>query len=949
MRNTTVRLLRGPIFVLVALCIAAAPLAAQNTTAKVRGTVVDISGSTVAQAAVAVVNTETGQKTAVVTGPLGVYTLSLAPGAYDITVSAPGHQETRKSIRVQVGQELELGFTLKPGTTVAGAVSVVGSAPTETLVEMKTSEVATNVTEEQIRSLPQATRNFLSFAALAPGVRLSHDELRQEISYGAQGATNTNVFIDGASYKNDILLGGAVGQDSSRGNPFPQNAIQEFRVITQNFKAEYQKASSVIITAVTKSGGNDFHGDLFAAYQNKGLVAQDKFSAAAALDKPDYTRWQPGVALGGPIVKDNLHFFVSYEGNYQDRGYPVLLGNDTNWPASFRSTFQPYVGNYTSPFRETLLFGKVSAVLSEGSNLDISGDLRHETDIKDFGQQLSYQSATNVQNDIGTIRAKHTVLSGTILNEATLSYQEYRWNPVPIDQSFVAQNFQGLMQIGSKDSIQDFTQGRLGIRDDFSVMNFQAGGDHSFKVGANLDFLRYKVIKSLNGVPTFNYRPATYSSTPGDMPFNAVYGTGNPDMSTSNRQIGIYLQDDWRLNQRFTVNVGIRWDYESDMLNNGYVTPASIRAGLESVYGPNYFTDGSNRPIYWKTFQPRLGFSWDITGDGRTVAHGGYGRYYDRTLYNDILDEKFRQQWQIRKFWFSKDGSPQDTNPALKWNPAYLSKAALDAMIANGMAPQPEIFLLANDTRPPSSDQLSLGLRHDFGKFNTSAAYTYVHSKDQMTWTCGIKAADGSCDWGARPAPGLGFSMISRGKESWFYSIQLAADKPYTGVSNWGASLSYVYGSAEQTGNDLFSWGKFDPVNGIRQRSPIAQKHQITATAIVGLPFGFKASTLISLGSGYPFGNNDCSKGYDKCVEAIGGGDPPKWTESVDLRLEKKFRVASTADAGIYVEAINVFNFTNEQYYDGWIPALPDVNTHFAQAGGAYNPRRIQFGVNLGF
>src|SRR5450759_452385 len=336
MRNTTVRLLRGPIFVLVALCIAAAPLAAQNTTAKVRGTVVDISGSTVAQAAVAVVNTETGQKTAVVTGPLGVYTLSLAPGAYDITVSAPGHQETRKSIRVQVGQELELGFTLKPGTTVAGKVAVVASAPTETLVEMKTSEVATNVTEEQIRSLPQATRNFLNFAALAPGVRLSHDELRQEISYGAQGATNTNVFIDGASYKNDILLGCVAGGDSSRGNPFPQNAVQEFRVITQNYKAEYQKASSVIISAVTKSGTNEIHGDVFALYQNKNLVSQDKFSEARGEPKPEYTRWQPGLSLGGPIVKDKLHFFASYEGNYQDRESSVFLGTNTGWPTAFR-------------------------------------------------------------------------------------------------------------------------------------------------------------------------------------------------------------------------------------------------------------------------------------------------------------------------------------------------------------------------------------------------------------------------------------------------------------------------------------------------------------------------------------------------------------------------------------------------------------------------------------
>ena len=112
----------------------------------------------------------------------------------------------------------------------------------------------------------------MNFAALAPGVRLNTNLEKQDFSYGPQGSRNINVFIDGASYKADMLEGGTAGQDSSKGNPFPQNAIQEFRVITQNYKAEYQKASSAIISAVTKSGGNEFHGDLFAFYQNKNLV-----------------------------------------------------------------------------------------------------------------------------------------------------------------------------------------------------------------------------------------------------------------------------------------------------------------------------------------------------------------------------------------------------------------------------------------------------------------------------------------------------------------------------------------------------------------------------------------------------------------------------------------------------------------------------------------------------
>ena len=97
----------------------------------------------------------------------------------------------------------------------------------------------------------------------------------------------------------------------------------------------------------------------------------------------------------------------------------------------------------------------------------------------------------------------------------------------------------------------------------------------------------------------------------------------------------------------------------------------------------------------------------------------------------------------------------------------------------------------------------------------------------------------------------------------------------------------------------------------------------------------------------HPFNITDCSRGYDKCVDRVGGGDPPKWTESVDLRLEKRFTLGGSSDLGLIAQAVNVFNYTNEQYYDGWIPALPDVNAHYGVATGAYNPRRVELGLSF--
>jgi hypothetical protein len=223
-----------------------------------------------------------------------------------------------------------------------------------------------------------------------------------------------------------------------------------------------------------------------------------------------------------------------------------------------------------------------------------------------------------------------------------------------------------------------------------------------------------------------------------------------------------------------------------------------------------------------------------------------------------------------------------------------------------------------------------------------------VKSKDQLTWTCGVKDANGNCDFGARPAAnlGLGFSLLSRGKESWYQSVQFQLDKPY--ASNWAATFSYVYSDAKQTGNDLFSFGNHDPAFGIRQRSPSAQKHAITASAVVGLPLDFRFGTLITLGSGFPFFVNDCSAG-GVCVENIGGGDPPKWTESVDLRLDKNFVFGGSYSVGLSAQVINVFNFSNEQGYDGFIATLPNVNTNFGHPNSAYNPRRVEFGARFSF
>jgi hypothetical protein len=373
---------------LVILVMAAPAASSQTSTGSVRGYVNDASGAPVAGARVIAVNIATSAQREVATQSNGFYAiLGLVPAEYEVTARQIGMAPQKIRVRVLIGEVFPLDFKLAASAVQIEAVSVVAAAG----VEMRTSEVATNVTQQQIERLPTASRNFLDLAALAPGVTTSEDRVNgigfRTFQGGGASSNQSNIFVDGTSLKNDLTGGGVSGQDASRGNPFPRNAIQEYRVITQNFKAEYQKASSAIITATTKSGTNKWSGSVLFGFQDKGLVALDSFqikdkhiadSTAQAKGipstfvKPDYTRTLPTFSVGGPIQKDRLFFFGSFEGNYQNRANNVDFRPPTGIAALDSVNLKKFNGNFTSPFRESLGFAKLTYIIDPKSTAELS-------------------------------------------------------------------------------------------------------------------------------------------------------------------------------------------------------------------------------------------------------------------------------------------------------------------------------------------------------------------------------------------------------------------------------------------------------------------------------------------------------------------------------------------------------------------------------------------------
>jgi hypothetical protein len=974
--------------VLVATALPSGRIAAQTSTGSIRGTVTDSAGAPLAGAEVIALNTASGVQRNAATNSRGFYSLAgLTPASYQLTVRQIGSAPVQRTVQVQVGQVLTIDFRLAP-TTVQLQEVVVVAAPT---VETRTSEVATNVTQAQIERLPTPSRNFLDLAALSPGVTVTEDRINgntRTFQAGGQGPNAVNLFIDGTSLKNDLTGGGVAGQDNSRGNPFPRNAIQEYRVISQNFKAEYQKSSSAVITATTKSGGNVWSGDAFFGFQNKGLVALDSFQRAtrdsfpATFTKPDYSRYLVGVSAGGPIIPDKLHVFGSYEGNYQNRANRVGITPPPvgTFPAVDTVNLTGYNGNFQAPFRETLLFGKLSYAVTPNSSAELSVSNRHETELREFDLRRAFQFAQQYRNKVLIGQLKYSYFVGPWLNEAKVDYSRFRRGFVPNTPGLPVRSYKlsngsdDRSTIGSYESTQDFIQKRLGFRDDLTYSGFQAAGQHVFKLGASFDLAKYDVFKNNDGTPKFLYADSVKGcGCPSDgqayafrNPYQLVLGIGDPVLNTNNNQIGAYLQDDWSPIERLTLNLGIRWDYESHMLNYDYVTPQKVVDTLtrynDSMPTPidlsRYISTGTERKPFYGAFQPRLGFSYALDRDDRTTIFGGFGIYYDRTLFDLFaVDEKIKLSHPTLFVNFAHPDSVPGPGQ-VAWNNSYLTADQATLAALAGTFGTPEAFLIANDAKPPKSRQWNLGIRQVLGDFAVTATYAGVRGVNGLVynWTNHGLKPDGTCcvDFNLGAHGFNNFLFTTNDVKTWYDALQLQVNRDYRPSEKigWGAGLTYTYTSRFVQGVDNVGDGfAFPNTKNIPKHPANDEKHRVVANWIMDVPylFGIQFSGLVTLGgklsqdiSTLRFG---APGSYVRGGFTVPGGIFPY--RNVDLRLRKDFPNLGRTTLGVTVDVFNALNHTNLGCFNTGDPA------NLAKFGKAEcvvtDGRRFQLGMEYGF
>ena len=939
-----------------AMIAIAMPAPAQLSSATVRGAVT-ADAKAQGGATVTATNVATGQVTRTTSRADGGYTLvGLAPGSYRIEITAPGFATRTETLTVLVGQVVDLDLPLaKAGAVELQTVTVTGAAGA---TDRKTSEVGTNITQKQIESLPQNSRNFLAFADLAPGVRVDTDPKTGQITVrgGAQNRDNTNLFIDGVGQKNYILRGGLSGLDSTRGNPFPQSAVGEYKVLSSNYKAEFDQVSSTAITAVTKSGTNEFHGEAFVDRTSTSWRAYSPFEKLAkeqGVDRAPSTTYQYGATLGGPIKQDVAHFFLAYEGkDINDSRSVIAQRTDLIDPsAGIFPSLIAQQGSTVNKFKEDLLLGKVDLAVSDQHKLILTTKLRREKDLVPESATVSVPgNDKNRSNDETRVDLKHEWSLGNFFNEARLGYEDYHWNPhsastSPFFKYKVASNnlrdgSSDFLWVGGSPDAQDRRQRAWQFQDDLTYTGL---ANHTIKGGLKLKAAKFDlggtaysvdtvevVIDHATGLPYYDAATRTCLTAAPD-PLDTTTSTKSCHLipaepasavSFKDKQLGLYIQDDWAVTKQLELNLGVRWDYETNMLNNDYVTPADrvaafnaldTRAGAVpgqtyaqslakgGINIADYVSDGSSRKAYKGAIQPRLGFSYDITGDKNTVLFGGAGRAYDRAIANYVIDEMQKNT------------------------------------VAGG-----EVWMIKNDHKMPYTDQFSLGLRQGLGAWNGEVGLMYARGHNQFNWFEGNRDPQGGFGtqspidplWGGPPGYGnliLG-DFITQTKTTSFY---LKAEKPYTRASGWGAAMTYTYTDAKTTNREWtddvfnFTYGRsaltYNP-------STDMERHRIVATGVTDriLPWGLMLSGKMTLGSGQPYRIIDCSKGFNSCVTVA--GDAPT-TRQFDLAVSKDVSIASYGQLTVRLDVINLFNTTNYKGWDTW-------------AGGPGNPQNYLGGDN---
>ncbi len=818
------------------LAVLQVSLAYGQTTATLRGQVRDAQGAAVPSASVTV-SSATGLSRVVPTAGDGTFIVAnLPPAVVDLTVTARGFAEAkRKGLVLEVGQTAAVEIEL----TVAGVRESVNVAVSVTGVDTARSVVDAVIPTSAIEALPLNGRNFLELSLLVPGnaPAPNFDPTKSNsvvISSAGQLGRGGNITIDGAD-NNDDVVGGPLQNVT-------QESVQEFQIATNRFTAESGRSASSVINVVTKSGSDQVRGSvsLFARDSKwQGLPATFDRSSGDSLP---FDRQQMAGAAGGPLVSGKTFWFGAAE--YRNQDGAVLVGARDVATRSIRRTFAP------APLDDLLGSGRVDWRPNGADALIVryAGERATDTSASSLdraiGSASQRQRSSNGYNSV--VGTWTRVFSPALLNAATVSFSTFDNEIRPL-ASGPQLTFPSIQDGTSFRVPQGTTQTRLQVADTVTLVR----GAHSLRAGGewqrvdsmfDLGVFQEGRIELVEDFATFDHN-GDGRVDDGDLLFAVTLRSGKPDQAlvlpdADNDHVALFVQDDWRVRPSLTLNLGLRYEVDTDVKNISRVDE------INPIVQP--FLQGTRRRDR-NNFGPRIGFNW-APGDGRTSVRGGYGIYYDRiTLQIQSLERGLDGRAlpiEVRA------GNVFFLDPATGRFPPFAPSMAnpFTGFILTGEGAS-GINIIDNGMQNPSVQQWNLGFEHALPR----GVVLRVDGVHNLGTHFIIGRTIGEV---FNPVVGGPDRVVNL--ES---SVNTHYDALLVSAERRGARLgfrsSYTFSKALNYANDdqiPFANGPIDPTNLRLEYGPTPndQRHRFTVAAWAQAPAGFLVAPILTVASGVP-------------------------------------------------------------------------------------------------
>jgi outer membrane receptor protein involved in Fe transport len=693
----------GMLFLLLAL-LPLAPALAQSQAAggEIEGTVTAPDGAGLPGVQVTIRNQETGVVRDTSTDEQGRYRAPLLPvGTYEVTANLEGFPPVRRTnLTLAIGSTLTVDIAFEP--TAAEEILVTAQAP---IIETQRSHQASTVGPQAVQNLPVNGRNFIDFVLTTPGV--TRDVRQGDISFAGQRGTLNSLVVDGAD-NNNTFFGQALGRTGSGRAPyqFSQDAVQEFQVNRNAYSAEYGRAGGAVINVVTKSGTNEVHGSLFEFYRDESLNENSFVNKTANPPRPKspYHYDQYGGSLGGPIQRDRIFYFVSYDAqrnevpndiNLDQNLAGLTLPNDPDTAAGL-ARLRDKAGNWERGQNQDVYLAKVDWNLSQAQRLTVRYNHQDFT-----GKNFENGGPTNAEEHTGDSLVKtrtlnlslSSIFGSSLFNEVRGQYakdeEPGRANSA-LPEATIRQGGRTILTIGRNFfSPRETTIDRQQLADTLSWVR----GAHTFKTGFDLN--RDEIVNffpgNFTGAYTFN-SIASFNrgipDGPGERYVQAFPGPGttgattNPDIF----EVAVFLEDEWDLRDDLSLTLGLRYDrqeFEQPDVRNP--DPQLAAAGIDTSF---LNIDEDN-------VAPRVGLAWSVSP--KTVVRGGYGLFYGRTPAIMVGTAHSNNGINVQTVTFTGSQAPQ-------------YPFVFPSLPTGVTLPKPTIFVFDRDYENPEVHQASLGV-----------------------------------------------------------------------------------------------------------------------------------------------------------------------------------------------------------------------------------------------